>query len=265
MPCRVESGGLLYYPGAFWLEPSWRDVTRFSVDWLLARCQTSDVVLLVHPENVLAIPTLGTDFLRIITRTPKQDHPMSTRNDAPAILMIAYTYYQSDPRVIREAEAALHAGFSVDFLALRRPGDPPQQYLRGVRIFHLPQSRYRGAGARPLFLSYVQFLLRCFLKTTILALRRRYRIVHVNNMPDFLVFSTVVAKLLGAKVVLDIHDPMPTMFLSKFRGGERSLLYHILLWQELVSARYADRVIPSTIRFGRSSWLAMASRRQQSM
>ena len=33
-----------------------------------------------------------------------------------ACLMIAYTYYQSDPRVIREAEAAVAAGMEVDFL-----------------------------------------------------------------------------------------------------------------------------------------------------
>lgn len=29
--------------------------------------------------------------------------------------MIAYTYYESDARVIREAEAAANDGFSVDF------------------------------------------------------------------------------------------------------------------------------------------------------
>ena len=50
-----------------------------------------------------------------------------------SVLMIAYTNYQTDPRVIREAEAALSGGFDVDFIALRRDGDPPQELIRGIR------------------------------------------------------------------------------------------------------------------------------------
>jgi hypothetical protein len=58
--------GLSCYPAAFWLEPFWRDTKRFSVDWLLAQAQQSDVVLLIHPENVLSDPTLIGDFHRIV-------------------------------------------------------------------------------------------------------------------------------------------------------------------------------------------------------
>lgn len=62
-------------------------------------------------------------------------------------------------------------------------------------------------------------------------------------MPDFLVFSTIIPKLLGTKVLLDIHDPMPNTFASKFKVGESGFLFQILRWQELLSARYSDRVI----------------------
>ena len=57
---------LLVFPSAFWLEPSWRDTTRFTVNWLLDRARHRDVVLLVHPENVLADPGLVADFHRLI-------------------------------------------------------------------------------------------------------------------------------------------------------------------------------------------------------
>jgi hypothetical protein len=63
-----------------------------------------------------------------------------------AILMIAYTYYDSDPRVIREAEAALAAGFRVDFLALRKPGTAAEEMVRGVRVIRVNQAKYRGGG-----------------------------------------------------------------------------------------------------------------------
>jgi hypothetical protein len=60
-------GGLTVYPSAFWLEPPWRDTDRFPVDWLLDAARQRDVVLLVHPENVLADDGLVDDFQRIIS------------------------------------------------------------------------------------------------------------------------------------------------------------------------------------------------------
>jgi len=57
---------LLVFPSAFWLEPSWRNTQRFPVDWLLDRGRHQDIVLLVHPENVLADPELVVDFNRLI-------------------------------------------------------------------------------------------------------------------------------------------------------------------------------------------------------
>lgn len=157
--------------------------------------------------------------------------------------MIAYTNYEIDPRVIREAQAAANAGFEVDFLALSRAGDPPVEIQRGVRVFHLAQSRYRGGGHFQYLLAYLMFFLRCFVKTNSLFLKRRYRVIHVNNMPDFLVFCTAIAKIFGAKIILDIHDPMPNTFASKFRSGERGFFFRLLLWQELLSVRYSDRVL----------------------
>ncbi len=157
--------------------------------------------------------------------------------------MMAYTYYEVDPRVIREAEAALDGGFDVDVLALRRPGTLPMEMVRGVRVIRLNQSKYRGKTRFSYLLAYLNFFIRCFVKTTGLFFKQRYVVIHVNNMPDFLVFSTIVPKLCGTNVILDIHDPMPNTFASKFKGGEHGFFYRVLLWQERLSAAYSNRVI----------------------
>jgi hypothetical protein len=57
---------LLTFPSAFWLEPHWRDTERFSINWLLDSVRDRDIVLLLHPENVLADSALTADFKRII-------------------------------------------------------------------------------------------------------------------------------------------------------------------------------------------------------
>src|SRR5215472_5321567 len=140
--------------------------------------------------------------------------------------MIAYTNYESDPRVIREAEAAVEGGFEVDFLALRRPGTPPTELVRGVRLFRLNQGKHRGGARLSYLIEYLKFFFQCFVETTRLFFNRRYKIIHVNNMPDFLVFSTIIPRLFGTKIILDIHDPMPNTFASKFKGHENGFFYH---------------------------------------
>jgi hypothetical protein len=61
------SKALWFFPSAFWLEPAWRDTGKFPVAWLLTEAQKRDIVLLVHPENVLADRQLSADFKKIIS------------------------------------------------------------------------------------------------------------------------------------------------------------------------------------------------------
>ena len=55
------------YPGAFWLEPAWRDIQRYPVEWLLSEAKARDVVLLLHPENILADDELAQQFRSLVT------------------------------------------------------------------------------------------------------------------------------------------------------------------------------------------------------
>jgi hypothetical protein len=63
-----RSPGLSWFPAAFWLEPHWRDTTRFPVAWLVDNAAKRDVVLLIHPENVLASDELTEQFSQLINR-----------------------------------------------------------------------------------------------------------------------------------------------------------------------------------------------------
>lgn len=66
LPDERPSARLRWFPAAFWLEPHWRDTRRFDVPWLVEHARHRDIVLLVHPENVLADRMLEADFLRIV-------------------------------------------------------------------------------------------------------------------------------------------------------------------------------------------------------
>ena len=49
-------------------------------------------------------------------------------------------------------------------------------------------------------------------------------------MPDFLVFCALVPKILGAKVILDQHDPMPELMKTIFGIADSSFSVRVMYW-----------------------------------
>jgi len=75
--------------------------------------------------------------------------------------------------------------------------------------------------------------------------RNRYDVVHVHNMPDFLVLAAWYPKLTGAKLILDIHDIVPELFGNKFHSRLNSAYVAMLKKMEKFSAGFVDHVIVS--------------------
>jgi glycosyltransferase involved in cell wall biosynthesis len=125
-----------------------------------------------------------------------------------------------EPRVGSEARAAVDAGFDVDIIALRRPGEASREIVEGVRVRRLPVEHRRGAGLAGTVREYGAFTFLAALLAARLSLRRRYDVVQVHNPPDFLVLAALVPRLRGAKIVLDVHDLAPDMFAMRFEGRQ---------------------------------------------
>lgn len=142
---------------------------------------------------------------------------------SPRLLMLLHGYFPDEPRVAAEARAALDAGFEVDVVALRRPGDEVEEVVAGIHLRRLPVEHRRGAGLLGTIREYASFALRASVEASRLARRRRYDVVQVHSPPDFLVLATVVPRLFGARAVLDVHDLASDMFAMRFerRPGAR--------------------------------------------
>jgi glycosyltransferase involved in cell wall biosynthesis len=174
-------------------------------------------------------------------QTAISERPPSVRK----VCMITHSFYESDNRVIRYAEALVQRGDSVDVLALRRSQDlPKEEVISGVRVFRIKDRFGKKEQSR---VSFLWPLMR-FLATSSWWVMRRHRrlpydLVHVHNIPDFLVFAAWYPKLTGARIILDIHDIVPEFFASKFGTSRGSGLVWALKLVERVSAAFADHVI----------------------
>lgn len=165
------------------------------------------------------------------------------RTPNPAVCIIRHNYYP-DSHVRRDAEALVRSGHDVHVIALRRPGQAAREEVQGVTVHRMPVEHHRGTVLRYAW-EYLSFAFLACLTVARLHLRRRFRVVEVDNMPDVLVFSAIVPKLLGAKVILYIFDNMPELLQVIWKVGPRHPLVRILAWMERLSAGFADRVIVS--------------------
>jgi len=163
--------------------------------------------------------------------------------------VVLYSYFATDPRPRREAEALARAGMNVDVLCLHRGGSAPwHENANGINVYHMPLRR-RRASKLVYMLQYAWFLTCSFFFLSALGLKKRYRLVHVHNMPDFLVFSALLPRLRGAKVILDLHDPMPELFCSIYGLPEKHFIVGWLKKMERRSIGFADLVLTPNLAF----------------
>jgi glycosyltransferase involved in cell wall biosynthesis len=160
------------------------------------------------------------------------------------VCMLAYAFYESDTRILQYATALAERGDTVDVIALQRGGSLPEfEVLDGVNVFRIQR---RTVNEKGLF-TYINRILCFLLRSTLFLYRKQrehpYDVVHVHNVPDFLVFSAVSTKWKGVPLILDIHDLLPEFYASKFKISHSSILFKVLTFIELCSAAFATHVI----------------------
>src|SRR5262245_29832533 len=156
--------------------------------------------------------------------------------------MVVFSSYPADPRPRRAAEALLKEGMYVDYVCEADEKSPKRERIGNLEVIRLPITHFRGSK-----LSYAyQYSSFITMSAGILAwrsLRKRYDLIYIHNMPDILVCSALFPKMLGAKVILDQHDPMPELMMTIFGMAENSSAVRTIRMLEKWSIARADRVV----------------------
>jgi glycosyltransferase involved in cell wall biosynthesis len=155
--------------------------------------------------------------------------------------MIAYTNYAIDARVRREAETLAAHGFQVRCLTAQNGAEQSRFVLNGVEVRELGVRKYRGKSTLAYVVSYLRFMLSASVVCLRLLFEGELDVVHVHNIPNFLVLAGLLPRLAGKKVILDVHDGVPETFAAKFAG--RSAFWKVLCLEERLSALVANKVI----------------------
>ncbi|MDE3180153.1 MAG: glycosyltransferase [Acidobacteriota bacterium] len=188
---------------------------------------------------------------RIPARTPQRETPSDCdvtragegRVQGRRVAAVTFSYYPGDPRPRRAAEALANMGMRVDVICLAETAkDVKREIVNGVNVRRISIKRRRGGAIQYAF-QYSAFLLASAGVLAARSLTCSYDLVHVHNMPDFLVLCALIPKTLGAKVILDLHDPMPELMMTIFGLKSEDFAVRALKWIEKWSAKLADAVV----------------------
>ena len=162
--------------------------------------------------------------------------------DKIKICVIRLGYFPWDSRVSKEVHALFSAGYVVSVICLRKAGQSFTEVVDGVRVYRLPILNRRGS--RILYLcNNVLALSMVTVIISVLHFRYRFDLIQVNTMPDALVFTTLIPRLLGAKVLLDMQEPIPELWITKYGAKRFATIVKLLIMIEQWSIKYANRVI----------------------
>lgn len=153
---------------------------------------------------------------------------------ARRMAIVTHSVVEEDPRIRREAEALVGAGWLVDIFSLRGPGDPAAA-AAGIRIVPMDVGRHQGASLPTYIAEYGSFLVRAGWALVRAHRRRHYRVVQVAAPPDPLIVAGLPLRLVGVPLILDLHEATPVFFKSRFPGASNPISDRFLHLAERVS------------------------------
>jgi glycosyltransferase involved in cell wall biosynthesis len=158
------------------------------------------------------------------------------------VAIVVHAIYPGDPRVRRQSDALTDAGHEVDVIALRRRGEPAEEAAGSQRIVRLPLDRLFTGFAGHLG-EYTAFTAMAAWRLAREHRRRRYDLVQVATVPDFLGFAALPEKLAGVPLLLDLHEDMPEFFRDRFTARVLRPLLPLVDGVTRASAALADELI----------------------
>jgi glycosyltransferase involved in cell wall biosynthesis len=160
----------------------------------------------------------------------------------PAVLIVVENLpVPLDRRVWQEACALRDAGYEVVVICPRMRGFvTPEEKLDDIQIYRHWIAEEAG-GLTGFFREYASALWGEWWLVCRAWRRHRIRLIHLCNPPDLLFLVAWPFKLLGVRIVYDVHDVWPEMFEAKF--GRRGLLYWIVRAAERLTYACANVVM----------------------
>lgn len=160
------------------------------------------------------------------------------------VCVVRQKVYSTQRNLRRSAETLVQEGYEVDVICVGVKGERKRETVKEVKV-HRVYFLYHRDNVLWYLIDYITFFTLASFKLALLSLKRRYDVIEVHTMPDFLVFVTLFPKLLGSRVILYMFENAEQLFVSSFNVNHKHIFTRFMGFISKISASYADSVIVS--------------------
>jgi glycosyltransferase involved in cell wall biosynthesis len=166
------------------------------------------------------------------------------------VCIVSKYAFPHDTRLKQQAEALQRSGVNTDIVCLRWTGQPKVEHSGCVTIY-----RVRRSHPKSTFLQYLVgtllFAFSAFWRVLVLSFRHCPNVLVVHTLPEVLVFTATIPKLMGKSVILDARDLSFELLHSRWPHNLilRKAIQPLFRAVERASAAFSDRIITASLGF----------------
>lgn len=164
------------------------------------------------------------------------------------VCIMAKYRYPMYSRLQQQARALAETGIDVDVICLRSEDQPKVETLGHITVYRVCRERDRDG-----FLKYLWFTF-CFMSSSFFKLQRLLiksspDVLVVHTLPEYMVLTGIIHKLLKKAIVLDVVDLSVEVFESKWGKTKLALVKPFVKLSEKVSCWFSDAIVTASPGF----------------
>lgn len=197
------------------------------------------------PENIIRY--MRKDQLQRLRGGIFRKSPKSKTKPHRVCIMAKYRYPMYS-RLQQQARALAEAGIQVDVLCLRSDDQPEIEQLGLITVYRVCRERDRDGFLKYLWFTFC-FMVFSFMKLQRLLMKKAPDVLVVHTLPEYMVLTGLIHKLLRKAIVLDVVDLSVEVFQSKWGKSKLAVLQPFLKISEKVSCWFSNHIVTASPGF----------------
>ncbi len=132
----------------------------------------------------------------------------------PTVAMIMYYDWYSDGRGKTIRDIYTRLGYDIRVFCSREHGYEKQRVEGNVQVWN-GNAKYMGDDLGVYLISHLLFMLRAGFWLLRQCIVHRPSIIHIHNMPDYLIILSLIGWLFGIRSIWDVRDISPAVWFTK--------------------------------------------------
>ena len=155
----------------------------------------------------------------------------STKTKPHRVCIMAKYRYPMYSRLQQQTRILAEAGINVDIICLRSEGQPKIEQLGCITVYRVCRERDRDGFFKYLWFTFC-FMLISFFKLQRLLIKQAPDVLVVHTLPEYMVLTGIMHKLLRKAIVLDVVDLSVEVFQSKWGRTKLALVKPFVKFSE---------------------------------